>query len=267
MQPAAGSGDRMACAGGGDTRVIFVRHGSVHNPRNLIYGRLPRFRLSTRGREEMDRTARFLAETPITAIYTSPLLRARQSAQILAAFHPGVPVRRCAWLAEVATSWQGEPNRVVQETQGFSYYDPPRAEGDETIQDVFARMDRALRLVLRRHWGQTTMCVSHGDPIKILRLGYSGRPLTPGIVRAPDPGQGAMVIFSFWHRDALPIITALDLSQVERELRASFPAPGGPGRAAGRGGRAREPDRGEASVLDAPSRTRPARSSTPAPPP
>ncbi len=209
-----------------ETTVIFVRHGNVHNPGNLIYGRLPRFRLSKLGHEQLDRTGRFLAEIGVDAIYTSPLLRARQSAAILARHLPNARVRRCAWLAEVATSWQGESNKVVQETRGFSYYDPPKAEGDETILDVFTRMDRALQLVLRRHRGQTSVCVSHGDPIKILRLGYSGRPLTPAIVRAPDPGQGAMVAFSFWHRAALPVITALDVGQIDRELRASplFPS-------------------------------------------
>ncbi len=203
------------------TTVIFVRHGNVHNPGNLIYGRLPRFRLSMLGHEQMDRTGRFLADIGVDAIYTSPLLRARQSARILARHLPHVRVRRCAWLAEVATSWQGESNKVVQETQGFSYYDPLKEEGDETILDVFTRMDRTLQLALRRHPGQTTVCVSHGDPIKILRLGYSGRPLTPAVVRAPDPGQGAMVVFSFWHPAALPVITALDPSQIDRELRAS----------------------------------------------
>jgi probable phosphoglycerate mutase len=208
---------------GAVTTVIFVRHGNVHNPGNLIYGRLPRFRLSTRGHEELERTGRFLADAPVAAIYTSPLLRARQSAAILARFHPEVPVRRCAWLAEVATSWQGESNKVVQETRGFSYYDPLKAEGDETIRDVFTRMNRALQLVLRRHWGATTVCVSHGDPIKILRIGHSGRPLTPGIVRAPDPGQGAVIAFSYWHRATLPVITALDFSPVERELQARIP--------------------------------------------
>jgi broad specificity phosphatase PhoE len=209
-----------------DTTVIFVRHGNVHNPGNLIYGRLPRFGLSKLGREQLERTGRFLADIGVDAIYSSPLLRARQSAAILARHLPAAPVRRCAWLVEVATSWQGESNKVVQQTRGFSYYDPLKAEGDETILHVFNRMDAALRLVLRRHPGQTTVCVSHGDPIKILRLGYSGRPLTADVVRAPDPGQGAMVVFSFWHPEALPVIAALDLSQIERELRAPsiFPA-------------------------------------------
>ena len=89
----------------------------------------------------------------------------------------------------------------------------------ETILDVFTRMDRALRIAVRRHPGETSVCVSHGDPIKILRIGYSGMDLNANRVRAPDPGQGSLVSFDFWHADALPIITAVDYAQLERIIK------------------------------------------------
>src|SRR5262249_56679907 len=78
------------------TTLYFVRHTEVHNPRDLFYGRLPRFRISARGREQAERVADYLADEPIVAVYTSPLLRARQTAQVIAARHPGVPLRRYA---------------------------------------------------------------------------------------------------------------------------------------------------------------------------
>ena len=172
--------------------------------------------LSTRGRQDMERTAQHLADLPLAAIYSSPLLRARQSAAYIAKTRETTPLRACAGLIEVHTSWQGESQAVTSKIQGFSYYDPPKGEGDETIMNVFERMDRALRMVVRRHPGQTAVCVSHGDPIKILRIGYSGKELTAANVRAPDPGQASMLMFHFWHSDTLPIISALDLGQIER---------------------------------------------------
>jgi probable phosphoglycerate mutase len=199
-----------------DTTIVFVRHGNVHNPENLIYGRLPRMRLSSRGRDDVERTAQYLADVPLAAVYTSPLLRARQTAEVIASYHPGTPLRRASGLVEVHSSWEGHSNKVVQETQGFSFYDPPKGEGDETIDDVFTRMDRVVRTVRRRHPGRTTVCVSHGDPIKILRIGYSGKELTPANVRAPDPGQASLVTFVFWHAHTLPIISAIDLGMLER---------------------------------------------------
>ncbi len=218
---------RVRAAAG--TRVIFVRHGHVHNPRDVIYGRMPRMRLSARGHGDMERTAQALADEPLAAIYTSPLLRARESAGRLARFHSGAPVRRTVWLLEVRTSWQGELNKIQDEIKGFSYYDPPKSPGDETILDVFTRMNRALHMAARRHPGRTTVCVSHGDPIKILRIGYSGMDLTPDRVRAPDPGQASMVTFDFWHPDALPNIMAVDLAQLERIIAGADRAPSAPG--------------------------------------
>lgn len=202
------------------TKVIFVRHGNVHNPRNVIYGRLPRMRLSPSGHQEMQRTSQFLADLPVAAIYTSPLLRARQSARYIAAHHPGSMLRRCTDLIEVGTSWQGESNKAVREIPGFSYYDPPKGDGDETILDVFTRMNRALDTVLRRHPGQTSVCVSHGDPIKILWIAYSGRRLTADEVRSPDPGQASAVILDFWHPGALPIVSTVDPNRMERLIAA-----------------------------------------------
>ncbi len=173
-------------------------------------------RMSERGHEDIERTARALAGEPLAAIYTSPLLRARESAMRLARFHPDVPVHRSVSLIEVRTSWQGELNKIQEKIKGFSYYDPLKSPDDETIRDVFDRMNRALHNAVQRYPGQTTVCVSHGDPIKILRIGYAGMDLTPNRVRAPDPGQASLVTFNFWHPDVLPVITAVDLAQLER---------------------------------------------------
>ena len=56
-----------------------VRHAHVHNPQDILYGRLPRFRLSPEGRTQAEILARFLSTRDTAAIYTSPLLRARQT--------------------------------------------------------------------------------------------------------------------------------------------------------------------------------------------
>ncbi|OGG44922.1 MAG: hypothetical protein A3F84_11220 [Candidatus Handelsmanbacteria bacterium RIFCSPLOWO2_12_FULL_64_10] len=163
-------------------------------------------RLSQQGREDVQRTARLLSLLRVDAVYTSPLLPARQSAQILAHGHSGIEIRKLAWLVEVRTSWQGEPRSAQDTIENFSYYNPLRGEGDETIQDVFDRMDRALRYVAKRHPGQTVICVSHGDPIKILGLPYSGKDLTHESMLAPDPPEASVAAFQFLEEKAPPVL-------------------------------------------------------------
>lgn len=158
------------------TTILAIRHAEVHNPKDIVYGRLPRFGLSPRGQQQAEATARFLDARPISAIYTSPLLRARQTARILTKYHPRVGPRTARALMEVKTSYQGSPNSILK--PGFSFYEPLKDPSDETTQQVFDRMLRFLRLLARRHAGGSAVIVSHADPIAILRVGLEGQALT-----------------------------------------------------------------------------------------
>lgn len=158
------------------TTVLIIRHAEVHNPRDILYGRLPRFRLSSRGREQANQTARFLAARPLNAVYTSPLLRARQTADILTTYHPDVRPRTSSALLEVLTSYQGSPNSILK--PGFSFFEPRLHPSDETIEDVWRRMLSFVQTAVRRHPGGMVVGVSHADPISILRIGLLGLPLT-----------------------------------------------------------------------------------------
>src|SRR6201995_5017442 len=79
--PAAPGGHAPQSA---DTTVVhLLRHGEVENPRGVIYGRIPGFGLSEDGRMMAKAAADFLAERDVVAIFTSPLERARETAEPL----------------------------------------------------------------------------------------------------------------------------------------------------------------------------------------
>jgi broad specificity phosphatase PhoE len=187
------------------TTLLFVRHAEVHNPRDVVYGRLPRFGLSAKGREQAQRVADYLAADPIAAIYTSPLLRARQTAAAIAAHHPDVPMRRTSLIMEIRTGWQGTPNKDFP--PNTSLYVNKKHTDDETDQDLIVRMRRAVRILLRRHPGQTVVCVSHADPIAALTLWACGLDVTPQLLQKPlAPGHATVTIFEYPSSTALPIL-------------------------------------------------------------
>ena len=64
-------------------RLHLVRHGEVHNPQRVLYGRLPNFRLSDDGRAMAQQAADHVKRLgrPVTALYASPLQRTRESAE------------------------------------------------------------------------------------------------------------------------------------------------------------------------------------------
>lgn len=168
-----------------------VRHAEVHNPSNIVYGRLPHFGLSAQGRRQAERLARFLAARPVAAIYSSPLLRATQTARILSHYHSNVRVQTSRSLQEVRTGFQGSPNSILK--PGFSFYEPRKDPSDETMQDVFDRMLRFLRSAVARHGGETVVAVSHADPIAIMRIGLESVPLTaPNLHGTVYPARGSI---------------------------------------------------------------------------
>lgn len=175
------------------TTIILVRHADVHNPDDILYGRLPRFGLSAVGREESQRTAAALAGDPLVALYSSPQLRARQTARAIAAAHPGLKPRVTKLLAEVLTGWQGTTNSAMAARQ-FNFYDKPFAPGDESLAAVAERLGRWLRLMQTRHAGQTVAGVSHGDPIMVARLLCTGQAVTVDALRnqALYPPKGSL---------------------------------------------------------------------------
>ncbi|MGI8915999.1 MAG: histidine phosphatase family protein [Chloroflexota bacterium] len=191
------------------TTLLYVRHADVFNPENVLYGRLARFGLSDYGKYHAERAAAFLQDEPIVAFYTSPLLRARQTMRILARRHPGIPVAIRGTLAEVRSSWQGTAFHALPD--GKTVYESRQHPADETIDDVWQRMRTLALDLVTRHRGQTVLCVSHGDPIKILTFGFKGRTLDVAAVRQPDPARCSVTRFVFTPPDALPAITYTDI--------------------------------------------------------
>lgn len=64
-----------------------VRHGEVHNPTGILYGRLPGFHLSATGAAQAAAVADALADRDIVAVIASPLQRAQETAAPIAARH------------------------------------------------------------------------------------------------------------------------------------------------------------------------------------
>src|SRR5205814_5371491 len=116
----------------------------VHNPANLLYGRLPRMGLSAEGRRQAQALNEFLAEQPLAAIYSSPMPRARRTAETILTSHPELSrVRIDADLQEVRSAWEGEPLAAL-EAIDWDFYGHPREPSDESLQTIHQRMPRWL---------------------------------------------------------------------------------------------------------------------------
>ncbi len=79
-----------------ETTVHLLRHGEVHNPEGVLYGRRDGFHLSELGRRMAQRVADTIGDRDIVHVVASPLERAQETAAPLAAAdkdHPELPDR------------------------------------------------------------------------------------------------------------------------------------------------------------------------------
>src|SRR4051812_7804755 len=88
------------------TVVSLVRHGEVDNPRGILYGRLPGFRLSVAGEDMAKTVAAALAGRDVRLVVSSPLERAVQTAEPIAAQF-GVDVQIDDRLIESSNHFEG----------------------------------------------------------------------------------------------------------------------------------------------------------------
>lgn len=162
-----------------NTKIYVIRHGEYDSPMPVAPYRLSGFHLSERGKEEVRRLAVVLALEPVIAVYSSPLERTLETAEIIAASHTLKPVVDDR-LVEVASPLQGKTMAEIKKVGrwDFSIYVTTwyEAQRGETLDEIFSRVRACLLDVKARHDGQTFAIVTHGDPVMLLAAYYQGIP-------------------------------------------------------------------------------------------
>ena len=164
------------------TFVLLVRHGATPTTGIKLPGRAPGLHLSDAGRRQAEAAARRIAELRhVTAVYASPIDRARETAVPIAQ-SLGVALRIERDLAELDVGeWTGlslaqarrrkEWTIIQNHPSGFRF-----PEG-ESFMECQTRMTAAIARLVERHRGGTIVAVSHADPIKLYTAYALGTPL------------------------------------------------------------------------------------------
>lgn len=189
------------------TVIHFVRHGQVHNPAQLLYGRLPRFPLSATGRVQAEAAARVLQARPLAAVFSSPRLRAVQTARIIAGQHPDLRVRISRLLDETHTPHEGRPLAELEASGWDMFTDiPPHYERPE---DIFNRAQRFIRRVRRRFPQGEVVAVTHGELLLWMHLWVHGLPFTleTQFLINPFPETASITTLTFTDGVEVPTLT------------------------------------------------------------
>lgn len=159
-----------------------VRHGEhVLRSSGVVAGRTPGVGLSATGRAEIAAVAERLAGEEIAALYSSPLQRTRESADILAA-RLGLPVCLRDDVIELDFGeWTGLTFDEVRKDARWEAWRSCRSmaavPGGESMRQVQQRTVNALAELQHAHRCGTVVVVTHGDVIRAALLYALGMPL------------------------------------------------------------------------------------------
>lgn len=162
--------------------IALVRHATTAATGHRLGGWTPGVHLDDAGRDQARATARRFADHPVVAVYSSPLERTRDTAEIIAEV-VGLQVQVRRDLGE--TDYGDWTNRPLDELRNEALWrviqtTPSRATfpGGESLRGSQARMVEAIETIAAAHDpDDLVIAVGHADPIKAALAHYLGMPL------------------------------------------------------------------------------------------
>jgi broad specificity phosphatase PhoE len=161
------------------TIVHLMRHGEVHNPTGILYGRLPGFRLSAQGEKQALRVAEHLADRDIVHVVASPLERAQQTAGPIADSHR-LELATDDRLIEADNKFEGLKVAVgdgaLRSPKHWpKLWNPFEPSWGEPYLKIAHRMLGAVHRARAAAAGHEAVCVSHQLPVWTIRLFLEGK--------------------------------------------------------------------------------------------
>jgi broad specificity phosphatase PhoE len=154
------------------TTLLLVRHALTTSPPDILVGRVKGVLLSEEGREQAQRLANQLASLPISAIWSSPMERAIDTAKIISSF-AGVAWQVAESLNEIDYGeWTGKRFDMLASDPIWQRYIGSQANiripGGETIQEVQHRVMVEINGLAKAHHDEMILLVTHAEIIRIV---------------------------------------------------------------------------------------------------
>jgi broad specificity phosphatase PhoE len=163
-----------------DTIVHLLRHGEVHNPEGVLYGRRDGFHLSELGTRMAQRIADSIGDRDIVHLRVSPLERAQETAQPLAEVR-GLEIVSDERVIESSSKFEGlnfseGALTIIKRPRLWRHlYNPFRPSWGEPHQTIVARMMAAVEDARAAAAGHEAVIVSHQLPIWTTRMHVENR--------------------------------------------------------------------------------------------
>ncbi len=179
------------------TTIHLIRHGDVHNPAKILYGRMPGYRLSDLGLQQAAAAGAYLKDRPLAAIFSSPQLRAQQTAAAVARYHPDLHIQVTPLIDEIDSPHEGRLLADLDAEGWVMYTNLPA--GYETADEIVDRVVALIEQLRRDYAGREVVAVSHGDVVLSARFWASGIPFSDDTKNRVDlyPATASVTTLTF----------------------------------------------------------------------
>lgn len=163
--------------------VYLVRHGNIPSNNNKIYAGCSDEVLSEDGITQAEGLGKWMQDLDISTIYTSPIRRAIQTAQILNKYIKGELVVEPDLKEMKMGPWEGLSEDEVANKYPSAYQiwlkrpAELRLDGREALRDVQQRALKVINKILKENQNNTTLLVTHVAIIRCLLLYFNHLPL------------------------------------------------------------------------------------------
>jgi broad specificity phosphatase PhoE len=194
-----------------NTTIHYVRHAGFANPDRIVPGRIPGYQLSEEGKRKAKSVGEFFKGKPIKYIYSSPLERAYETANIISESLQKAKIIHSYQLTEVDSAhWQAYK---LEELFTNNYYEqflnnPDSSEVPENLNKLAKRVKDFTFELCKKHSGEEIVCVSHFYPIIALQLSLQGKPLS--MAKNYEVGSASIVTFEFDEKCQLIKVTSVN---------------------------------------------------------
>ena len=155
--------------------IIFLRHGQAeNNTKKILAGRTPGVNLTEEGKKQAEQAGKMLQSLNVSAIYSSPIDRAVQTAEIIKK-HCNIEFKTDDRLIELNMGqFTMMPYQEIFNKYGnvflkfYSGSEEVSENGVETFTEVKKRINEMVNFVINNHKNENVVLVTHMDPIKAM---------------------------------------------------------------------------------------------------
>ncbi|NQU16880.1 MAG: histidine phosphatase family protein [Candidatus Saganbacteria bacterium] len=163
------------------TKIFLIRHGETESNKEFRYMGQGESPLSDQGKKEAGSLSQSLKGVPLDVIYCSTLGRSKETAEIIAKHHKGIPIKQEKDLMEryygvFENKTFGKIIKEMPDLYNQWLYHPNQAiiPQAETLKELQDRAAAATEKIIKKHQGQTIFIVGHGGTNRTILFHFMG---------------------------------------------------------------------------------------------